>query len=110
MNKQWQEKFYTALGHILAKRAEEIGSTISKVAHASGQQHNTVKRIFDGRNFMFHHAVWITQELNISIDDVIQQMAKLTRAEPKYTIMERRNEIKAKRTLKDPESIVSDLI
>ena len=109
MNKEWQNKFYGSVGEFILAKMNEKRKTVGDIVKESGQQHNTVKRLLEGQKFMFHHVVWLTDVLDISVDEMMQVMAKLTRVQSKTATMERLNEIRNKRRVSG-EVDVSDLI
>jgi len=110
MTKDWQEKFYKAVGEILSKERVRQGMTIHDLSKKTSQQYNTIDRIEKGKPFYFFHVVWITDYLGISVDELLLDLAPLTRADARRDIINRKNDIKNKRGFHGVQKTFDDLI
>lgn len=111
MTKDWQNKFYTELGRRLAGYRQQKGLTQYGLSRVVGVQLNTISRIENGKGFGFFHVVWITEALGISIDSLLLDMARITRAELRISTQEQKNIISQRRYIHGSiEKEIEDLI
>lgn len=98
MLKQWRLDFYRAFGEVISEEMGKRKMTPYSLAESSGEQFNTIKRIMEGKPFHYHHVVWITEILNLSMDSVIQRLLLVTRTENRVARLSRTTEIKKIKT------------
>lgn len=79
MDKQAQASFYAAVGKILQREREKHNLTIYGLSRQCGQQINTLRRLEEGKAGMIHHAVWIREHLNVTLDNLIKEALALSR-------------------------------
>ena len=66
--------FYEAVGRLLTKRLADKKITVSTLASRLDLQFNTVKAVSKGIPFYAHQLVWIMKELNISMEEITNEM------------------------------------
>lgn len=70
--KEYQKKFYGKVGEYLTKQMYQMRLNVAVISKASGQQYNTIRAAMEGRPFQFHQASWIREQLNLSVDRMIE--------------------------------------
>ena len=81
MDKQAQASFYAAVGKILQREREKHNLTIYGLSRLCGQQINTLRRLEEGKAGMIHHAIWIREHLNVTLDNLIKEAQAISRRE-----------------------------
>lgn len=97
MTKEWQERFYGAIRDKIEEVMREKNLTVHALATKSGQQYTTIRRILEGRGFSFHHVVWLTDILEISMDEWLIDLHQLTRVEARVDAQIKKNQIQMRR-------------
>lgn len=67
-------KFYEAASRLLTKKMEQKNLSVSQVSGRGDVQFNTVKAAVSGTPFYAHQLIWMDEVLDISINDIMEEM------------------------------------
>ena len=77
MNKQYKKEFYEQIGIILRGKTAEKQLTVSVIARLGNEQYNTVRAALEGKPFYLHQALWISDLLDLSIDELLFRVKQI---------------------------------